>query len=188
MTRHQCKWILIGLLIAFFDFRFENVNLVPDIAGWGIIIYQLSEARNHYKTYSTARILAILLFGLSIPDLFTVQWDYSLEHSNFLLGLISSVSYLAFILKLLEGMALQLEKQSWLEKSKSMWKFRKVYGMFALIPMGFICLAAIIPGAWGLYMSFLPLIAIGIIVVQIFLFVRLYDTRTIIEEYGPTTS
>lgn len=188
MTRHQCKWIVIGLFFTFFDFRLNSFNLVPDLAGWIIIIVQLGGVNPKYRSYLTARNLAIILLALSIPDLFTEQDVFSSGSLYYLISIGNSILYLFFVWQLLEGVALQLKDQNWVQQSQSISSFRKVYTILTVIIMGFSALA----GSGQLSMDFiLNIWAIPVIltlVLQVFLLIKLFDTRKIVEEDNTLTT
>ncbi len=62
--------IIIGLIMTFFDFSINGVNLIPDLVGFILIAIGLSLHTTWDSSFNTARIMAFLLVFLAIPDLF----------------------------------------------------------------------------------------------------------------------
>ncbi|GAA0339779.1 hypothetical protein GCM10008967_32680 [Bacillus carboniphilus] len=188
MTRHQCKWIVIGLFFTFFDFRLNSFNLVPDLAGWIIVIVQMGGVNPKYKSYMSARNLAVILLALSVPDLITEQDVFSSGSLYYLVSIANSILYLFFVWKLLEGVALQLKVQNWVQQSQSIWSFRKVYTILTVIVIVFSALAGSGQLSVDLILNIWAIPVIITLVLQVFLLIKLFDTRKIIEEDNPVAT
>lgn len=62
--------IILGLIMTFFDFSINGINLIPDLVGFILIAIGLSLHTTWDSSFGTARIMAFVLVFLAIPDLF----------------------------------------------------------------------------------------------------------------------
>ncbi|TFB13377.1 hypothetical protein E3U55_16175 [Filobacillus milosensis] len=107
--RHAILQMFWGLMIVFFDFRFNSFDILMDPLGYIILAVGLGHFATLYKPAKTGQIISIILIVMSIPEVFidtNVQpFMLGFWHFYFLAVSILSIVLTYFIFLLLIDLA-----------------------------------------------------------------------------------
>jgi hypothetical protein len=94
-VRDYLYYVLGGLLLALIDFRINELDLLPDFVGWGIVGYAAKKLAPLSQQFFSASILAGVLAALDLIGMFGSGW---------LLGLVATFANCGFIWLFLGGL------------------------------------------------------------------------------------
>ncbi|ABR50301.1 hypothetical protein Amet_4221 [Alkaliphilus metalliredigens QYMF] len=186
MIKEYYSRLFWGLLITFFDIRFNEFNLLPDFVGYIIIFSALGGLTNYHDIFKKARPLAFVLIFLTIPDLYRgdpnllAGAEGLLSYSMLEMGvnMISGIIELLLAYYIFEGtriLAVERELKELAQQCHSRWKAYLIIRFLLLLGQPFIWNVpqGIILGGW-------ILLGIGGFIIQI-LFIALIRTGS--EEF-----
>lgn len=128
-----------GFLLLF-DFRFNGVDLLPDVIGYLLFYNGLAKLEVYSHHFSTSRKLMIPLLLLSIPDIYSGWWNpgspFAFVYSLLLIGLnLFAVYHLCNGVK---ELTIDNQRLDLTEKTNNRWLLYLVVNLIsAVLTLGF---------------------------------------------------
>ncbi len=134
-----------GLIITLLDFRIMGFNILPDIVGYIMIIYALTDLEKHHSDYEKAKPFAVALLIFSITDIYQTNGNilngFTINNSTIIFMIISSITLIldTFMVYYIINPIIQLVQNSNFYELKKITKFRwKAYLVVNLIFLAII--------------------------------------------------
>ncbi|ERJ11199.1 hypothetical protein [Haloplasma contractile] len=165
--------LIIGFVFLFFDFRLQNIDVLPDPIGYLFIFLGMTALMGFIKEFEQSRNIAIVLLVLSIPGVINIKHGVDLSTNNgltssfdlgymFVLGILTSILSVVLMYYLFIGISRKAKFHNFYDLARLShvtWVLVLVIniGLYTTMLIPFIAIPLILGGLGVLVLEFVVL-------------------------------